>query len=417
MMMSTLWTCFATCFLGLWLMVAPVSFNYFGSPLGWSDGISGLLLVLLGWRARSQKSLWLPWVIAFVGVWLEAAPLIFWAKSAAIYLNDTIVGALVILFSIILPHLPGQLSDEGPSLPPGWSYNPSSWPQRFPIFLLAMVGWFISRYLAAYQLGYINQVWDPLFGDGTLRVITSNVSHAFPVSDAGLGAMAYTMEALLACKGGARRWCTMPWMVVLFGILVVPLGLTSIVLIILQPLVVGSWCTLCLVTAFCMLVMIALAIDEVVAVTQLLRSSKKRIFWKGTIPRGIGVDNRTPTMDAPLSKLLPAMVWGISIPWNLFVCALLGIWVMLCPSLLQESVLADSDHLLGALVVVVSVISMAEVAREMRLLNLVLGACLLLPLMWRTPALPSLLNHIAVGGLLILFSLRRGQIDETYRKS
>lgn len=35
----------------------------------------------------------------------------------------------------------------------------------------------------------------------------------------------------------------MPWMVAFFGILVVPLGIVSITLIILQALAVGAWCT------------------------------------------------------------------------------------------------------------------------------------------------------------------------------
>ena len=44
----------------------------------------------------------------------------------------------------------------------------------------------------------------------------------------------------------------MPWMVTFFGILVVPLGLTHIVLVISQPVVVGAWCTFCLLAALIM---------------------------------------------------------------------------------------------------------------------------------------------------------------------
>jgi len=141
------------------------------------------------------------------------------------------------------------MMQPGPDLPRGWTYNPSTWQQRAPIIALTFVGFFCARYLAAFQLGYIDRVWDPFFVDGTKRVLTSDVSKAWPISDAGLGALSYMLEALSGFMGGVQRWRTMPWMVAMFGFLVVPLGVTSIVLVILQPLMVGAWCTICLVTA------------------------------------------------------------------------------------------------------------------------------------------------------------------------
>jgi Vitamin K epoxide reductase family. len=199
--------------------------------------------------------------ICFTGIWLLLAPLVFWSPDASAYVNDTLIGALVIAFSVLIPMMPGKahhmvMMQPGPDLPPVWSYNPSTWLQRAPIIALAFVGFFISRYLAAYQLGYIDSVWDPFFGDGTKRILESEVSRAWPISDAGFGALAYMLEALSGFMGGVRRWRTMPWMVGMFGFLVIPLGATSIVLIILQPLMVGTWCTLCLITAAAMLIMI-----------------------------------------------------------------------------------------------------------------------------------------------------------------
>lgn len=40
--------------------------------------------------------------------------------------------------------------------------------------------------------------------------------------------------------GSPSRWRTMPWMVAVFGILVIPLGLVHIFLVISQPLVAGA---------------------------------------------------------------------------------------------------------------------------------------------------------------------------------
>lgn len=88
------------------------------------------------------------------------------------------------------------------------------------------------------------------------------MSKSFPISDAGLGAFAYTFELLMSWMGKTSRWRTMPWMVTFFFILVVPLGLVHITLVILQPVVVGQWCASCLFAAFIMLLMIPLAQDE-----------------------------------------------------------------------------------------------------------------------------------------------------------
>ncbi len=78
---------------------------------------------------------------------------------------------------------------------------------------LGFAGWVVSRYLAAFQLGYIDRVRDPFFGEGSRLVLNSDLSHAWPISDAGLGAFAYTLEFLMGWMGSPARWRTMPWMV------------------------------------------------------------------------------------------------------------------------------------------------------------------------------------------------------------
>lgn len=411
---NAIWTPYAIIFMGLWLAMSPFIFEY-QPGLMKSDIASGALLMVLGFLARPQTRVWVPWVCSLIGIWLEFAPLAFWAHAAA-YLNDSLVGALVILFSIIIPDLPKQQPDTGPSIPPGWSYNPSSWAQRIPIAAFALVGWLASRYLAAYQLGHIDTVWDPFFGDGTLRVITSNVSQSFPVSDAGLGSLAYVTEALLTCQGGERRWRTSPWMVIVFGILVIPLSLVSITLIILQPLVVGAWCSLCLFTAFCMLLPIALGIDEVAAVLQYLRYSKEKPFWKlffqgGECPNA-QMDTRTPPSSAPLKTLLRSSLWGVTVPWNLLLSAGLGLFLMFLFQIIPvtES-MKHLDDIFGPFIIVASVVSFAEPIRKARWLNaalsiiVIIGACFL-------EAALSLLIHMVLMAILALLAIRKGPIKE-----
>ncbi|MFX6834733.1 hypothetical protein ABTH32_20280, partial [Acinetobacter baumannii] len=81
------------------------------------------------------------WSNTFVGLWLLFAPMLFWTPSAAQYLNDTLVGVLVIAFSVLIPMMPGMSMAgmmDPKNIPPGWTYCPSTWAQRVPIALLGL---------------------------------------------------------------------------------------------------------------------------------------------------------------------------------------------------------------------------------------------------------------------------------------
>ncbi len=65
--------------------------------------------------------------------------------------------------------------------------------------------------------------------------------------------------------GGTQRWRRLPWVVILFAIAVIPFGLTSVTLFILQPTLFDSWCTLCLLSVAVSLAMVPYAWDEFVA--------------------------------------------------------------------------------------------------------------------------------------------------------
>ncbi len=170
-------------------------------------------------------------------------------------------------------------------IPPGWDYNPASWPERIPIIVLALVGFLIATYLSLYQFRILTTVWEPFFGNGSIRVLNSPVSHMLPIPDAALGALGYLADAVGGAVGGRRRWKTMPWIVVFFGLAVGPLGMVSIMLVIFQPVLFDAWCTLCLATAFISVVMIGPSMDEVLASLQYLKRAKTsgkslwRAFW------------------------------------------------------------------------------------------------------------------------------------------
>ena len=166
-------------------------------------------------------------------------------------------------------------------VPPGWSYNPSSWSERLPLIGLALAGTVIAGYLALYQSGVIDTVWDPFFGPGSQVILKSSVSRILPIPDAALGAIGYVLDAVSGAVGGRERWRTMPWIVIVFGIAVGPLGLVSILLVILQPVLFHAWCTLCLSSAFISIAMIGPAMDELLASLQYLRREhdRGRALW------------------------------------------------------------------------------------------------------------------------------------------
>jgi uncharacterized membrane protein len=423
-----LWTHIANAALGTWLITSPPTLGYEGSWLGVSDVVSGLALVVLGLLSLNPRWTVARWAAAAIGLWVLTAPLAFWTPSAAAYLNGTLVGTLAVSFAILFPPTPGispVAALTGPETPPGWSFNPSSWPQRAPVILLAFIGLYFSRYLAAYQLGHIDTVWDPFFAgstdpkNGTEEIITSPVSEAFPVPDAGLGALVYVLEILTGIIGSQRRWRTMPWLVTLFGVMIVPLGIVSIGFIIIQPIVIGTWCTLCLIGGAAMLLQIPYSIDELMATLEFLWRRWKagapvlKIFFIGDTDEGDG--SKEIGRRRPDSFLRTAATGGVGLPPNLALCILIGIWLMFTRVTLGVTgTIADMDHLVGSLVLTVTVTALAEVARPVRFLNLPLGLALMATPFALGAGAASLISSVACGALLILLSLPRGKIKERW---
>lgn len=443
---KTQWVWWAVMILGAWVAFAPVTFGYGNvtvEPSGgrevwlsldhrvaamrWSDFASGVLLVGLAFRSLAPRRPFAMWAACLVGCWLTVAPVIFWSPSPAAYMNDTLAGMLVISLTILIPGMPNMVAfmKMGGDTPNGWSYNPSSWPQRWIMLVLAFAGFVVSRYLAAYQLGYVSEVWDPFFGEGTRQVLDSKMSHAWPISDASLGTIAYTFEFLMGFMGATSRWRTMPWMVALFGFLVIPLGLTHILLVISQPVVVGSWCSLCLLAAAIMLPMLPLEVDEVVAMGQHMVESKRRgepmwqVFWKGGASGGLKDDERSPMLmklsDEPRA-VVDASTWGMSVPWTLAASALLGLGLVFAPALFDMGKApSDAAQVGGLLTITVSVIAMGEPVRALRFANVIV-ALVVATFSWvRGDA--SLAARATVTVVLLavaLLAVPRGPKKETY---
>ncbi|KKL07172.1 hypothetical protein LCGC14_2588670, partial [marine sediment metagenome] len=390
----------------------------------WNNVFTGLAIAALALISMRPGMGWAQWANAALGVWLLAAPLVFWTPDAAVYANDTLIGALVIALTILIPMMPGMaregMADEG-DIPPGWTYCPSTYVQRLPIIALGVVGFLLSRVLSAYQLGHIGGIWEPFFAsptalNGSEYIVTSDVSRAWPVADGGLGAMSYMFEILMGVMGSRKRWRTMPWMVALFGIVVGPLGVISIYFIIIQPIAIGTYCTICLLAAAAMLIMIPFSLDEIVAMIQFLvwNTRRGRPFWRAFF-RGDALPGSetggTMSFDASPTALFRQSARGVTVPWTLGLSAAIGTFLMLSRAIFGNDMpLAGSDHLVGALVLTTAVIAFAEVARPLRFLNVLFGLWLVVaPWFLDGGTVAGSLVGILAGLALIALSLPRGR--------
>ncbi|WP_375600396.1 NAD-dependent epimerase/dehydratase family protein [Devosia sp. Naph2] len=446
----TRWAHYANIGLGLWLAASPLIYDAVttdtvsaavravteerGLPsVEWragvlmaSDVISGLLIAIFGALSIWKRTAWFSqWAVAVVGLWLLFAPILFWSPSAAQFQNDLLVGALAIAFSVLVPMMPGMgmagMMDTK-VIPPGWTYCPSTGAQRLPIAALGLIGLLISRMLTAYQLGHVEYAWEPFFfgspidpRNGTEEIITSDVSKAWPIPDAGLGAISYTIEILMAVMGTRARWRTMPWMVTFFGILVVPLGVVSIYFIIIQPIMIGTWSTPALIAALAMLIMIPFALDELIAMGQFLVWSHRqgrpliRTFLQGDAVHR-GDEDDTDNLDSP-AAIWQDTIRGVTLPWTLAAAMGIGVLLMFSRVVVANSgAMAGSDHVVGAMVVTIAIIATAEVARALRLLIIPFGLWLIIA-PWVLPGASAAGTWMSVvlGLVLVALSFRRGK--------
>ncbi|MCB0324938.1 MAG: hypothetical protein KDD69_15250, partial [Bdellovibrionales bacterium] len=117
-------------------------------------------------------------------------------------------------------------------------------------------------------------------------------------------------------------------------------------------------------------------------------------------------------------NVLKASVWGMSFPWQLTVSSLLGVVCMTAPSWFGidiHTTAADLAHLGGALILTVSVISMAEVLRLCRIINILLAiAVATCPWFLQGSPVGFQLFTSAVGSSVLLLSIPRGVVTETY---
>src|SRR5690606_29278158 len=159
---------------------------------------------------------------------------------------------------------------------------------------------------------------------------------------------------------------------------------SDLTFIIIQPILLGTWCTPCLIAAAAMLIQIPYSLDELLATGQFLKRRHDagkpvlKIFFTGDTDEGEARKRDDNFEQPPLAVLRAFFSGAINLPWNLALCILVGIWLMLTRITLgHEGSMANWDHLVGSLVITVSVCALAEMARPARFLIIPLGGALL----------------------------------------
>ena len=430
---ETRWAHFVNIALGTWLVTQPVLVGVAEPALRWAEMVLGCALIVFALFALSWRATWARWTCAAIGTLVMAAPFVFWTENAAAYLSDTLVGALIFGFAVCLKPEPGTCALaalSGPEIPPGWTYNPSSWAQRVPIIATALIGLYVSRYLGAYQLGYLLTVWDPFFPgspadprNGTEEIVTSWVSKAWPFPDAAIGAYVYVLEIVTALVGSTRRWRTMPWLVILFGLMIAPLGVTSIVFIIIQPVLLDTWSVIALIGAAAILVQIPYSLDELIATVQFMHRRSRagrnwiRVLFVGdTDDEATKHSQRSDEFARPPVQIVKDMLGGgVNLPWNLALAAVVALSLLFTRVTVGAAdALADAHHVLGALALTVISLAAAEVARPVRYVNVLLGAGVMIVPWIYEASVTAILYSVAAGAALVALSIRRGRVAEQY---
>lgn len=366
-----LWTRFAQVALGLYMLASSLQVN---------NVVCALLLVLCGVLAMKEKRHYAPWISALVGIWLLFSPVLFSESS-----NNILIGSIAIAFSVLIPGTPA-LIESGPEVPHDWSYNPSSWLQRLPT----------------------------IFYPFLVSLILIREPHML---EASIGASLFALIALLGCKGATRRWHSMPWIVLLFGLFAIPFGIILSIMLLIQPFTLSHG-----IIAILLLLTAMDAADEITATVQFLFQSRREgkpffaSLWHGSSAAGGHVDTRSPLAMQSGTRAIEAMHWGVTLPWNLVVTLCIGIWLLATPHVLGIVGTVDvTNRIMGASIIAASIVSMSEVWRSLRYIIVLFGIFVgIAPWMSSDMHTLSNWNSTLMGLLLVNLSIPRGKVLERY---
>ena len=107
---------------------------------------------------------------------------------------------------------------------------------------------------------------------------------------------------------------------------------------------------------------------------------------------------------------------GVRFTWTMMASTAIGVTLMFTRVVFDTSgMAADSDHVIGSLVVTFSIMALSEVGRPLRFANIPLGAWLIAaPILLTGYSSVAAAASVIWGVLLILLALPRGPIESRY---
>jgi hypothetical protein len=119
--------------------------------------------------------------------------------------------------------------------------------------------------------------------------------------------------------------------------------------------------------------------------------------------------------SSPIAMVKDMLGGGVNLTWSLALCLVIGVWLMFTRLTLgSEGSMANADHLIGSLVLTVTVTATAEVMRTLRFLNVILGAALLItPFVCEADGMAMVASLLCGVGLIGL-SIPRGEVRNRY---
>lgn len=130
-----------------------------------------------------------------------------------------------------------------------------------------------------------------------------------------------------------------------------------------------------------------------------------------------GSDDTSIGLVGTPCELIAQATRGVTYPWTLLLSIAIGIWLTFTRvSFDSSSAMADSDHMVGLLVLTFTIIALAEVGRATRFINIPFGIWLIAA-PWLLDGIASPLatwNSVICGVLLIVLAIPRGSIKNSY---
>ena len=130
-----------------------------------------------------------------------------------------------------------------------------------------------------------------------------------------------------------------------------------------------------------------------------------------------GSEDQAKEFSGTTRGMLAEAFRGVTIPAALVLSIAVGTWLMFTRLTLGNSgAMANSDHLVGALVVTFSIVAWAEVARPVRFVNVFFGLWLLAApwLLDGVGSTASVWAGMISGALLIVLSIPQGPVRNFY---